>query len=57
MGILFPMVGNELVQVQVKQLLGSVTVPLYDIRPLFRLWSRQQTQISQKQHNMYTTAT
>jgi hypothetical protein len=51
------MVGNELVQVQVKQLLGSVTVPLYDIRPLFRLWSRQQTQISQKQHNMYTTAT
>ena len=24
---------------------------------LFRLWSRQQTQISQKQHKMYTTAT
>jgi hypothetical protein len=26
-------------------------------KKLFRLWSRHQTQISQKQHNIYTKAT
>ena len=36
---------------------GVASVAVYDLKALFRLWSRHQTQISQKQHNMYTTAT